>query len=590
MKRINAIGPEGQRRRMRPRQLARAAKRGWRRNGEATNALSQKRSARVVHVIPWDLTIGGIQRMVDQWCERDGRNWDTHIVTPGLRGEFPFPHARVHAQISPERAATLLMDLAPDLLVHHGPSASYGHYDRCPVVWGVHSQLVFAEARPRWCEPVAILSNYHPTAAELGPGWRAAKINAIPLGVDLSRFQPSPLTAGIVGRLSEEKVPPAFVDALIAWGNPGGKWRLRLVGNGIANAYQKRLRQRLGPLEWIEFTGDTMPEHMASRYESLDALLVPSARESGSFAVVEALACGVPVVARDVGGVGFTAGGAARLVRRDDEFFAALGDLEDAAVRAEMARQGRREAKRRHDGNGYVSTQSEVFRRALNWPIFDVLLPVHNTRPDWLYAAYGSIRDQTHPAGKVVIVDDGSTERSTIAALDELAAIENVELVRLPENRGIAAALNAGLENCAAEFVARMDADDVARRDRFAKQARFLAANPKVDVLGGQIAWSKRQGQTHHPPIVTRDTATGSDWFVNHPTVVFRRRTVVDVGGYPDVPAAQDLALWLNILATGVAIYNLPDVVLTYREHANQATAQPEHAQLVARVRREYHA
>ncbi|MDP8225621.1 MAG: glycosyltransferase [Candidatus Lernaella stagnicola] len=587
MNRILAVGPDGTRRRLRQRQFARAEHRGWRRVDDEPLKGGEPGRPIVTHVIPWDLTTGGIQRMVSQWCQHTGLEWDVHVVSPGIRGAYEFPNATVHPGLSDDACRSFLDETAPDLLVHHGPSVIYGRFTDCPVVWVVHNELVFADAKPTWCRPRAILSNYPPD--NLGPNWQAAEITAIPLGVDLSVFRPRRLIAGIAGRVSPEKIPPAFIDALLAWGNPDRRWTVRFVGMGLANSYQSVLEKRVSDVDWIEFAGDVPPSDMPEHYQAMDVLMVPSIRESGSYVIVEALACGVPVVARRVGGVPFNTNGAAPLVDEDQGFIKYLNDTGcEHGSRVTAAREIV-EAETRHDIGEHVRHHDAEYRRALSWPDFDVLMPVRDTPANWLRAAFFSVYEQSHRPRMIVLVDDGSTDPETIQTLDGLVRRPHVTLLRFAKNRGIAEALNEGLRHCASDFVARMDADDLSMPQRFAKQARHLARHSDVDVLGGQIEWFDRSGQTHHPAIVTANQAARSNWFLNHPTVVFRRSCVLDVGGYPDEPVAQDFALWLKLLKRGAVIHNLPEPLVRYRVHDGQLTARGEHASAVNKIRRERH-
>lgn len=541
----------------------------------------------LVHVAPWPLSIGGIQRMISQWCKREGAAWDVHIVTPGARSDFEFAHATVHASVADAAARKLVASLAPQVIVHHGPGTAYCRATCAPVVWIVHNQRVFAGPQPRWVTPAAVLSNYPPPPDQCGAGWDAGEITVLPLGVDERAFCPRvrPLTAGIVGRLSPEKVPASFVNALAAWDNPDGAWRIRFIGDGAHNPHQQWTRGRLAGRDWVEFVGDVAPDAMPAIYHELDALLVPSVIESGSYAIVEAMASGVPVIARDVGGVSFTTGDSACLVRRDDRFFAALAELRDGEARAELTARGRAEIETRHRLADHAARQAEIFRRAAQPSTVDVLLPVFNTPAAWLREAWASVRAQTRQPDGVVIVDDGSTDAETIAAINEIAREPDVTLVWLNSNRGTAEALNAGLTACRSRYVARMDADDAMRPERLARQMDYLARHPNVDVLGAQFDYFDRPGGTTHPARVTPAVARESDWFVNHPTVVFRRETVLAAGGYPNYAVAQDLALWLALLERGAVIRNLPDVLLRYRCHPGQATADTRHAATVAAIR-----
>src|SRR2546423_3569657 len=77
---------------------------------------------RLSHLMPWDLTVGGAQRMLDVWCSHEAHRWDTHILTPGARGPFDFAGAAVHSELGRAQVLSLIESLQPDLLVHHEPS------------------------------------------------------------------------------------------------------------------------------------------------------------------------------------------------------------------------------------------------------------------------------------------------------------------------------------------------------------------------------------------------------------------------------------------------------------------------------------
>jgi glycosyltransferase involved in cell wall biosynthesis len=86
----------------------------------------------------------------------------------------------------------------------------------------------------------------------------------------------------------------------------------------------------------------------------------------------------------------------------------------------------------------------------------DVVIPAYNAQA-YLGEALDSVLAQGAVVGKVIVIDDGSTDGT--AALPAAHGAP-VELVALPHNRGAAAARNAGIARCTAEYVAFLDADD----------------------------------------------------------------------------------------------------------------------------------
>src|SRR5438045_8938292 len=86
---------------------------------------------RLIHLMPWDLTVGGAQRMLDVWCSHEAQRWDTHILTVGARGPFEFAGATVHSELGRSQVLSLIERLQPDVFVHHEPSADNGISSTC---------------------------------------------------------------------------------------------------------------------------------------------------------------------------------------------------------------------------------------------------------------------------------------------------------------------------------------------------------------------------------------------------------------------------------------------------------------------------
>src|SRR3982751_4380409 len=111
---------------------------------------------RLIHLVPWDLTVGGAQRMLDAWCSHEAQRWDTHILTPGARGPFKFADAAVHSQLERSQILTLIESLQPDLLVHHEPSVANGISSSCPQVWILHCTNSLREPPAQHATPIMV--------------------------------------------------------------------------------------------------------------------------------------------------------------------------------------------------------------------------------------------------------------------------------------------------------------------------------------------------------------------------------------------------------------------------------------------------
>lgn len=204
-------------------------------------------------------------------------------------------------------------------------------------------------------------------------------------------------------------------------------------------------------------------------------------------------------------------------------------------------------------------------------PRISCLLPVYNGE-EFLEEAIGSILSQTFRDFELVVVDDGSRD-STPDILARLAAEDPRLRVIRQENGGIVAALNAGLKACRGEYVARMDADDVALPHRFQFQLDYLDAHPGCVLVGGVARSVSPDGKDVSRTTGGRHKRTDLTCFPPkiavsmHPLITVRRDALVAVGGYrSDFPHAEDYDLFIRLSKLG-GIDNPDEDVLIYRRH-----------------------
>ncbi len=212
-------------------------------------------------------------------------------------------------------------------------------------------------------------------------------------------------------------------------------------------------------------------------------------------------------------------------------------------------------------------------------PRVSVLMPVYNGE-EYLEDAVDSILAQTFGDFEFLIMNDGSTDR-TGEILDRLAAKDARIRVFHRENRGITPTLNELLRLARADLVARMDADDIALPERFAKQVRHLDENPDCVLVGSCATMidpdgddlTERAVPASHEEIL-EDILNGSSKFIFHSSIIFRRQPAVDLGGYNEsYAAAQDLDLFLRLAEVG-RLTNLTETLIRYREHTSKISAK----------------
>jgi GT2 family glycosyltransferase len=192
--------------------------------------------------------------------------------------------------------------------------------------------------------------------------------------------------------------------------------------------------------------------------------------------------------------------------------------------------------------------------------------------PGFLQEAFtSSVHDQTRRPDQVVIVQDGPVPDELAKTLHELADTSPVpvEHVVLEENVGLGPALDRGLEACVHEVVARMDADDISRPDRFERQLPLVEAG--ADIVGSGLL---EFGATPDEVVGRRTPPTEPEEIrrvirfrdpFNHPTVVYRKTAVQAVGGYTDMALMEDYLLFTRMVEAGARPANLPDPLVYYR-------------------------
>jgi glycosyltransferase involved in cell wall biosynthesis len=224
-------------------------------------------------------------------------------------------------------------------------------------------------------------------------------------------------------------------------------------------------------------------------------------------------------------------------------------------------------------------------------PAVSVLMPVYNAE-HYVAEAVRSVLDQSFTDFEFLILDDGSTDGS-LRILQEYAARDpRIRVIARP-NTGIVGALNDLLAEARGELIARMDADDICRPDRFARQVALLRDHPEIVAVGGAIQEIDERGRilTDFPAVfgdaVIQDQLLAGRNVFAHSAMMLRREAMEQVGRYrPEMQHAEDLDLWLRLGEVG-QLENLPEVVLQVRVHplsvsSRNAARQHEVAKLAA--------
>jgi glycosyltransferase involved in cell wall biosynthesis len=207
-------------------------------------------------------------------------------------------------------------------------------------------------------------------------------------------------------------------------------------------------------------------------------------------------------------------------------------------------------------------------------PELSVLLPAFDAATT-LSAALRSVQRQTEQRWECIIVDDGSRDATRQIALAAARADARIRVLTLPHG-GIVTALQAGIAECRAPLIARMDADDLMSRRRLELQRRALCEAPELAAVGahvrlfpraalrdGRRAYERWLGGIAGAQDVRREAFVECP--VAHPTLVIRRSILRELG-YRDAGWPEDYDLILRLLEAGHSVGMVPRRLLHWRD------------------------
>lgn len=204
-------------------------------------------------------------------------------------------------------------------------------------------------------------------------------------------------------------------------------------------------------------------------------------------------------------------------------------------------------------------------------PKISILMGVYYRRGDTtlLERSVASMLAQTEGDFELLICDDGSSV-DAIALLERMAAEDDrIRLLRPGKAFSLPCKLNVCLQAAKGDWIARMDDDDYSHPDRLEKQLAYLRAHPELDFVGcnvnlvceGQLAGQRRFPE--RPEV--RDFYFSQPYI--HPTLLFRRETSEQVGGYSEdkrCVLCEDYDLLLRLYAAGCRGGNLQEALFDY--------------------------
>ncbi|MGH1285832.1 glycosyltransferase [Bacillus toyonensis] len=205
---------------------------------------------------------------------------------------------------------------------------------------------------------------------------------------------------------------------------------------------------------------------------------------------------------------------------------------------------------------------------------YSVLMTVYkNDNPSYLKKSMLSILNQSILTNDFIVVKDGpiTEELQNVIDLMDEEFPSIIKQVDLKVNVGLGLALNEGLKVCKNDIVARMDADDISLSTRCELQLQEFEKDIELDIVGCDV--DEFMGDEDNIICTRSVPGTNEDIYryakqrdpFNHPTVMYKKKKILALGGYKDLRKNQDTDLWLRMLMSGCKGKNINQSLLLFR-------------------------
>ncbi len=193
-----------------------------------------------------------------------------------------------------------------------------------------------------------------------------------------------------------------------------------------------------------------------------------------------------------------------------------------------------------------------------------------------------SVLEQSDQNWELRLIDDHSRDKSG-DLIKKVVAADSRVFVHLNPGEGICDALNHGIEESTSSLIARMDADDLMRKNRIFEQSVFMRNNPGVGLVASKVSHidempgGKARGYRLYVSwtntiITTKDIMNNR--FIEspfaHPSVMFQKQIIEKFGGYRKGNFPEDYELWLRWMHKGVVMKKLNQTLLDWRDHPDR--------------------
>lgn len=183
-----------------------------------------------------------------------------------------------------------------------------------------------------------------------------------------------------------------------------------------------------------------------------------------------------------------------------------------------------------------------------------VIIPTYN-RKSVVKNSIQSVLNQTYSAFELLIIDDGSTDDTE--SLIKQMKDSRIRYIKMPENEGVAAARNVGINEAKYSYIAFQDSDDLWMETKLEKQMKVITENPDIGLIYCPYECRKADGQLLTVPDDNIPTQEKQGNIYRHmlrrntigtPTALLRKECLIAAGGFCEsLTCLEDWELFLRV-------------------------------------------
>lgn len=212
-----------------------------------------------------------------------------------------------------------------------------------------------------------------------------------------------------------------------------------------------------------------------------------------------------------------------------------------------------------------------------------VIIPCYN-QGQYVMETLDSVLNQTYQNLEVIIVNDGSDDQQTTSILDQIDR-KNVQVLHT-DNQGLAAARNNGIQVAQGQIVLPLDSDDLIAPDYVEQAVAILEKNEDVGIVYCRAQlFGAIETEWQLPPYSLKEILLDNVIFCS---ALFRKSDWQAVGGYDPgmIYGWEDYDFWLSLIELGRKVYQIPEILFSYRVTSDSMVRSKERWQKVAMFKR----